>query len=124
MLQLADLGETDEGSVLFKKVGMMEIKIFFLIDGMEIKMKNGNTLGFCLLIDSNSDSYLSFTLPLGLIAFGERRGMNPFLPKKTHWTLVNVCCIVFVIILKSLEIIGCGDGGITVFVFQLEQSDI
>jgi hypothetical protein len=50
MLPLADLGETDEGIVLFKKVGMMDIKKEFLFYGTEIKMKNGKTLGFCLLI--------------------------------------------------------------------------
>jgi hypothetical protein len=44
---------------------------------------------------SNSISNLSCTLPLGLIAFGEGRSVNPFLPKKNHWTLVNIRRIVF-----------------------------
>ena len=47
-----------------------------------------------------------------------------FPTQKTHWTLVNILRIVFVIFSLSLEIIGCGDGEITVFVFRLEQDDI
>ncbi len=68
---------------------------------------NGGIVDACarqvMVIDDGSNSNfsnLSFTLPLGLIAFGERRGVNPFLPpQKTHWTLVNIRCIVFVIFL-------------------------